>query len=72
MPEPAESRPVWFEGRDEPHDTPVYARDDLRPGMAFRGPAIVEQLDTTTFVPPGVGAEVDRTGTIRMTISQED
>lgn len=72
MPQPAERRAVWFDGHDEPEDSPVYARDDLRPGMAFTGPAIIDQLDTTTLVPPGVSAEVDRTGTIRMTISQED
>jgi len=72
LPEPAETRQVWFDGQDESQDTPVYARDDLRPGMAVSGPAIVDQLDTTTLIPPGVSAEVDRTGTIRMTISQED
>ncbi len=43
-----------------------------RRGWRFRGPAIVEQLDATTLVPPGVGAVVDRTATIRMTISEED
>ena len=73
MPEPTETRAVWFDGRDEPEDTPVYARDDLRAGLEFTGPAIIEQLDTTTLIPPGVGAAVDGTGTIRMTISpQED
>jgi N-methylhydantoinase A len=72
MPPPAERRAVWFDGHDEPEDSPVYARDDLRPGMTFTGPAIIDQLDTTTLVPPGASAEVDRTGTIRMTISQED
>lgn len=72
MPEPAETRPVWFDGQDEPQDTPVYARDDLRAGMTFTGPAVIEQLDTTTLIPPGVNAEVDRTGTVRMTIAQED
>lgn len=72
MPEPAETRPVWFDGQDEPQDTPVYARDDLRAGVAFSGPAIIEQLDTTTLIPPGVSASVDGTGTIRMTISEED
>ncbi len=72
MPEPAETRPVWFDGKDEPQNTPVYARDDLRAGMTFSGPAVIEQLDTTTLIPPGVNSEVDRTGTIRMTIAQED
>ena len=72
MPEPAETRRVWFDSQDEPQDTPVYARDDLRAGMTFSGPAVIEQLDTTTLIPPGVNAEVDRTGTVRMTIAQED
>ncbi len=70
LPEPSEARQVWFDGQGDPQDTPVYARNDLRPGMALSGPAIVDQLDTTTLIPPGVSAEVDRTGTIRMTISQ--
>jgi N-methylhydantoinase A len=72
MPGPIETRPVWFDAGDGPQDTPVYARDDLRAGMSFSGPAIIEQLDTTTLIPPGVGAIVDGTGTIRMTISRED
>jgi N-methylhydantoinase A len=72
MPGPAETRPVWFDGHDAPQDTPVYARDDLRAGAAFSGPAVIEQLDATTLVPPGVSATVEGTGTIRMTISQED
>lgn len=38
---------------------PVYARDRLRPGDAFVGPAIVEQYDATTFVAPHWRARVD-------------
>lgn len=57
-PEPVGRRPVWFEG--EAHDTPVYARDDLPCGFRFAGPAIVEQVDATTVVPPGAAAEVDK------------
>jgi N-methylhydantoinase A len=72
MPEPAETRHVWFDDSEEPQSTPVYVRDDLTPGMTFTGPAVVEQLDATTLIPPGVGAKVDRTGTIHLTISQED
>jgi N-methylhydantoinase A len=41
-------------------ETPVYRRDDLPAGARFEGPAIVEQLDSTTVIPPGVAAEVDR------------
>ena len=32
----------------------------LRPGNRFAGPAIVEQMDATTLVPPGMTARVDR------------
>jgi N-methylhydantoinase A len=36
----------------------VYDRDGLAPGQAIRGPAIVEQSDTTTLVEPGWTARV--------------
>ena len=41
------------------HSVPVYARDQLRPGQAMAGPAIVRQLDATTLLPPGWTARVD-------------
>ncbi len=56
---PAELRIVWFEGK-EPLETPVYRRDELAAGSRLAGPAIVEQLDSTTLVPPGASFEVDR------------
>lgn len=59
MPPPVERRAAWFDGRD-PIETPVYHRNDLPPGARFAGPAIIEQLDATTVVPPGATAEVDR------------
>ncbi|MHC6152990.1 hydantoinase/oxoprolinase family protein [Bradyrhizobium elkanii] len=57
-PEPVSRRRVWFEGSG--HDTPVYRRDDLPCGFSFQGPAIIEQVDATTVVPPGASAEVDK------------
>jgi N-methylhydantoinase A len=68
MPEPVERRSAHFAGEDGPVDTPVYRRDDLPAGAAFDGPAVVEQLDSTVLVPPGVRAEVDAYRNIRMTI----
>lgn len=59
LPAPKERRPVWFGGKDA-YDTPVYWRPDLPAGVSFSGPAIVEQLDSTTVVPPGAHAEVDK------------
>jgi N-methylhydantoinase A len=49
-------RPVHF---GEWTDTPVYAREDLRPGAELTGPLVVEQADTTTVVEPGMTVRVD-------------
>jgi N-methylhydantoinase A len=40
-------------------ETAVYERDRLSLGARLYGPAIVEQLDATTVVPPGWSATVD-------------
>ena len=51
-------REVYFDGRTAT-ETDVYDRSDLAIGSAFDGPAIVEQFDATTVVPPGWRAGVD-------------
>ncbi len=50
-------RDVQFDGVAVP--TPVYRRDELAAGVRFTGPVVIDQLDSTTLVPPGVEAEVD-------------
>ena len=40
-------------------DCPVYQRDRLDVGVRLAGPAIVDQLDATTVIPPGQSARVD-------------
>jgi N-methylhydantoinase A len=45
-------------------DTTIYDRDKLAVGVIFAGPAIVEQFDATTVVPPGWHAYVDRHGNL--------
>ncbi|MCA3158530.1 MAG: hydantoinase B/oxoprolinase family protein [Burkholderiales bacterium] len=40
------------------HDTPLYQRDDTRPGDVMRGPAIIAEKNQTTVVEPGWQAEV--------------
>jgi N-methylhydantoinase A len=40
-------------------DTPVYDRYALAPGMSLTGPAIVEERESTTVIPPGATATVD-------------
>lgn len=57
-----ERRPVWFDGGWV--DTPVYWRDHLPLGAEFAGPAIVEQMDTTTVVGPGDRVTGDADGNL--------
>ncbi|HUD87165.1 MAG TPA: hydantoinase/oxoprolinase family protein [Xanthobacteraceae bacterium] len=52
-------RSVFYDPQ-KPIDTTVYDRDKLVIGANFAGPAIVEQFDATTVVPPGWRAAVDR------------
>jgi N-methylhydantoinase A len=61
--EPASTRAVIFAGQAgaDAHDTPIYARERLVPGVTFDGPAIITQYDTTTVLPPGWRALVDET-----------
>jgi N-methylhydantoinase A len=56
----ANHREVWLAEAKGFVSTPIYARERLRPGHRFAGPAVVEQMDATTLVPPGMTARVDR------------
>ncbi|MDQ0189912.1 hydantoinase/oxoprolinase family protein [Alicyclobacillus cycloheptanicus] len=67
-PAPIKTRPVYFDGRFV--ETPVYLREHLRPGAAFDGPAIVEQLDTTTVVEPNMSCVVDSYGHLLLSVSE--
>jgi len=44
----------------------IYERARLPLGARLAGPAIVEQMDTTTVIPPGVTAVVDDAGNLRL------
>ena len=50
-------RPARFNGVTI--DCPVYQREKLNVGVTFEGPAIIDQLDCTTVIPPGHRARVD-------------
>jgi N-methylhydantoinase A len=52
-------RPVCFDATKGMAPCPIYDRGKLAPGHRIAGPAIVEQLDSTTVVYPGQIAEVD-------------
>jgi N-methylhydantoinase A/oxoprolinase/acetone carboxylase beta subunit len=56
-------RPAYFDGFVT---TAIYERGRLPLGARVPGPAIVEQSDTTTVIPPGVTALVDEAGNLRL------
>ncbi len=60
--QPRETRQVYFSDPENSFETNVYSRVDLRPGHTIHGPAIIEQLDTTTPIYPGDYAEVTPDG----------
>jgi len=60
---PREQREVLF--GDDAVTAQVYRRSDLGPGAVVRGPAIVEQYDTTTVIPRGWRVQVDSAGNLR-------
>ena len=63
LPEPFEHQGVRFTAEDTTA-CPVYDREALRAGHSLAGPAIVEQLDSTTPIFPGDAAVVDRAGNL--------
>ena len=56
-PAPRSIRPVYLRGSWV--DTPVYSRTGLHPGQQVDGPAVLEQLDSTTLIGPAQHACVD-------------
>jgi N-methylhydantoinase A len=57
------NRKVWFRETGFV-DTDIYERGKLPPGAAFDGPAIIEQPDTTTVMPPNTHCTVDKFGNL--------
>ena len=54
-----EHRDVWLGETQSYVECPVYERGELKSGNRFTGPAIVEQMDATTVVLPGMTVTVD-------------
>lgn len=58
------NRKVYFEEFKDYVDCPSYERSQLKAGNVIAGPAIVEQMDTTTVIPPKQKAKIDKYGNI--------
>jgi N-methylhydantoinase A len=67
---PKGTRSIRFDEHPEPLETPLYDRDTLEPGVTLVGPAVIDQLDSTTLVPPGTRATVDAWENIRIDIEE--
>ncbi len=63
-------RKVYFEETKGFTDTAIYERSLLQTGATFSGPAIVEQPDTTTVMPPGCTATVDTYGNLIIKVNR--
>lgn len=58
---PRDRRDVYFNPR-EPVDCPIFERSDLAPADTIKGPAVIEELDSTTLVHPGQKLTVGERG----------
>ena len=57
-------RRVYFEEAGGFTECDTYERSSLAAGNIITGPAVIEQMDTTSVIPPGETAKVDRHGTL--------
>ncbi|MNE87684.1 hypothetical protein D3C80_1849110 [compost metagenome] len=59
---PAELRSIRFDGLE--HQAKVLSREQLSPERRISGPVILEEYDTTVFIPPGFAIYRDAGGNI--------
>lgn len=52
-------RDIWYAETGSWRKTPIYDRNLLKAGNALAGPAVIEQMDTTTFVLADMRVSVD-------------
>ncbi|MGH7263362.1 MAG: hydantoinase/oxoprolinase family protein, partial [Candidatus Rokuibacteriota bacterium] len=65
-------RPVYFDTLDTGGrfvETPVYDRARLGGGVTLRGPAVLEERESTLIVPPGARVHIERTGHAIVTLA---
>ena len=64
------TRDVYFEGGFQ--KSKVYDRRKLRPGSEVPGPAVIEQMDSTTVIPPELVAKVDGLKNLRVRVGKQE
>lgn len=66
-PSPKGSRPAYFPEWGEYRPTPVFDRYRLGPGATGAGPAIIEERESTTVLPPGFRWCIDKFNMLKLT-----
>jgi N-methylhydantoinase A len=59
-------RAIYFKEFEDYSKTPIYERDLIPTGCTLEGPVIVEEMDTTTVIPPGWTMDRDKSGNLIM------
>jgi len=65
------TRPVFIPSQKDFRAIPVYDGDRMGYGQGMKGPAIIEQINTTIFVPPAYEVECDAYGSYLLSLVQE-
>ena len=65
---PVATRQAYFPEGGGYVETPIFSRYQLAPGQVVTGPAIIEERESTTVIPPGFDGRVDEHGTVRMVV----
>ena len=65
-------RPVWLSSEAPIADCPIYDRYKLGAGHELRGPAIVEEMDSTIVIDPGWTASVDGFANLILRVQSAD
>jgi N-methylhydantoinase A len=69
-PKPLKIRKVYSSTSKEFVNTKIYEHDQLSPGAALTGPAVIQQFDSTVFIPTSHKAEVDAYKNLIITIKK--
>lgn len=62
-----ETRNICFDAQKPRFNTPIYRRLKLPVDVSFEGPAIIEEMSSTTMIPPETHFRVDEAGNIIIT-----
>jgi 5-oxoprolinase (ATP-hydrolysing) len=71
-PHPTARRLAWFPETEQQVSTPVHSRYALPPGTTITGPAIIEEDEATTVIPPGDAVSIDDHGNLVITVHRAE